>query len=147
VVALASIARSSSAARRTDASALAKLLAAHPEHTRSSTALVIALADRGDNAAALRVAQGMLRAQPDSPHMLAMVKSLRQHSHWSMLPLYPMQRWGWGGAIGMWVIGIALVSQVAPRLPESAATALTVTWIGYIVYSWVWPPLLKRIMG
>lgn len=147
VMAMASIARGSPASSNMDAMALTRLLAAHPENTRSSIALIVALADRGDNAAALRIAQGMLRARPDSPEVLEMVKTLRQQSHWSMLPLYPMQRWGWGGAIAMWGIGIGLVSQVAPRLPDAAGAVLTWTWIGYIIYSWVWPRLLTRIMG
>lgn len=129
-----------------DAESLARLLRAHPDSNNASIALIVALSDRGDNAAALRVARQLLRAQPDSPQLLELVKALRRTSHWSMLPLYPMQRWGWTGAIVLTVGGIAMINMLSPRLPPPWGDVLRIGWIGYVIYSWVWPPLLNRLM-
>ena len=77
---------------------LQRLLTEYPERLQSLLTLVVALNQRGDNRSALRVAQQLLTMRPDSPHFLNLVKELKLQTHWSLLPLYPMQRWGWGGA-------------------------------------------------
>ncbi|MEJ0038471.1 MAG: hypothetical protein WDO68_20730 [Gammaproteobacteria bacterium] len=66
----------------------------------------MALTQQGRNREALRIAQELLRNQPDNPHYLSLVRELKMQTHWTMLPLYPMQRWGWGGAAAVSVAGI-----------------------------------------
>jgi tetratricopeptide (TPR) repeat protein len=125
---------------------LATLLREHPERVSSSLALVVSLSERGDNRGALRVAQELLRHQPDSGHVLELVRQLKMHTHWSMIPLYPMQRWGWAGAIGVTVLGIAAVRASATVLPPALSISISVVWFVYILYSWCWPPLFKRLI-
>jgi len=125
---------------------LRRMLIEHPEHVRSSVALVVALSDKGRPRDALRVAQELLRSQPDSEQFVDLVREFKMQSHWSMLPLYPMQRWGWGGAAVLTVVGIVGVRAIGDFVPENVAAAIALTWFGYIVYSWVWPPLLRRMM-
>jgi tetratricopeptide (TPR) repeat protein len=146
VLTISGIARGGFRDKGADAQTLARLLEKHPEALQTSIALIATLGDRGENRSALRIAQRLLRARPDSPELLELVKALARQSHWSMLPLYPMQRWGWGGAIAVTLGGILLVTQLGPRLPEGAGQALQYTWLGYVIYSWVWPPLLQRIL-
>lgn len=145
VLTIAGIARGGFRDKRADAQNLVRLLEKHPEALQTSIALIVTLADRGDNRSALRIAQRLLRARPDSAELLELVKALGQQAHWSMLPLYPMQRWGWGGAIAVTLGGILLVTQLGPRLPRGAGEALQYAWWGYVIYSWVWPTLLQRI--
>ena len=85
---------------------LLRLLQAHPEQVITATTLVVALSEQGRSREALRIAQELLRNQPDNPHVLALVRELKMQTHWTMLPLYPMQRWGWGGAAAVSVAGI-----------------------------------------
>jgi hypothetical protein len=62
-----------------------------------------------------------------------------------MWPLYPLQRWGWGASIALWVlmlVGIRLLNRYAPEFSGPASTLLLV----YVIYSWVWPPLFRRWM-
>jgi tetratricopeptide (TPR) repeat protein len=130
--------------RGADNASLAQLLAAHPEHVRSSLALVIALADRGENRAALRVAQELLRTRPESEHYVRLVRDLKMRSHWSLIPLYPMQRWGWGGAIAVTFGGIIGLQFARANLPAAEANILGFVWLAYVVYSWTWPQLLRK---
>jgi tetratricopeptide (TPR) repeat protein len=126
---------------------LAALVREHPEHLRTSLALVVALQDRGDHRGALRIAQELLRSQPDSTELLNLVRELRVVTHWSLLPLYPMQRWGWAGVFGVWVAGVFGIRLLAKNgAPAPLVASLTVLWLVYIVYSWIWPPLLKKIL-
>lgn len=125
---------------------LQKLLHAHPEHVGSSYALLIALADKGRNREALRIAQELLRQQPDSAQLVEMVRALKTQTHWSMIPMYPMQRWGWGGAIAVTAIGMIGLRVAGSALPASVVTPIVLVWLGYCIYTWVWPSILKKLI-
>jgi len=125
---------------------LVRLIARHPERLRTGLALVIALQDRGRSREALRVSQQLLRSQPDSPELLENVRALKAESHWSMLPLYPIRRWGWPAAIGLWFAFAFGLPLIAPGLPRGAINVVTIVWVVYAIYSWVWPPLLRKII-
>lgn len=125
---------------------LQRMLREHPEHTRSALALVIALSAKGNDRGALRIAQELLRNQPDSGNLLTLVRSLKTRTHWTMLPLYPMQRWGWTAAIAITLLAIVGLSAGEKVLPPTVLETLTWIWLAYVVYSWVWPRLLRRYL-
>ena len=125
---------------------LRTLLRQHPEHERTAFALVIALNDRGQHRDALRIAQELLRSQPDSQQYVALVRELKMQSHWSMMPLYPMQRWGWGGAAAVSIAGIVGVRALSNVVSEPVALTIIYTWLIYCIYSWVWPSILRKII-
>jgi len=124
---------------------LEKLLSAHPESMSAVHALVIALLDSGRVSEAHRVAQGALRADPANEHLVTMVRELRVQNHWSMKPLWPMQKWGWGGSAGMW-IGAIVVMRGLERSAPDLYGPFVFTWLAYAIYSWVWPSFLRRIL-
>lgn len=123
---------------------LQRMLREHPEHFRSAIALVIALSAKGNDRAALRVAQELLRQRPDSPQLLQLVRGLKASSHWSLLPLYPMRRWGWTGAVVVTLGGLIGLRIGERSLPPAAFETLTWIWLTYVIYSWTWPRLLRR---
>jgi tetratricopeptide (TPR) repeat protein len=125
---------------------LQRLLTAHPEQAQTSIALVGALSEVGRNREALRLAQGLYRSQPDSPEYLELVRELNVKSHWSLIPLYPMQRWGWAGAVGVTLVGLIFLRVFGHLLPPAPALVLSLVWLGYVVYSWVWPSVLRKIV-
>lgn len=125
---------------------LQRMLREHPEQARSALALVVALSAKGNDRGALRIAQQLLRNQPDSPHLLTLVRSLKVRTHWSMLPLYPLQRWGWTAAIVITIAAIVGLSAGAQALPAPVLGALTCIWLAYVLYSWTWPRLLRRFL-
>jgi tetratricopeptide (TPR) repeat protein len=125
---------------------LETLIRAHPERLRTGLALVAALEDRGDNRQAHRVAQQLLRSRPDSDELVDLVRHFRLKTHWSMLPLYPVQRWGWTAALAMWGAVAFGLPLIAPGIPKGVVGVVTMTWLVYCVYSWVWPSILKRLV-
>lgn len=125
---------------------LQQLLQQHPEKTSSLMTLIIALEQRGENRAALRVAEQLLTMHPDSPHFVELVRVLRRNTHWSMLPLYPMLRWGWGGAIALTLGGMIGLRVLSHTVPLDVANTVAYVWLAYCLYSWVWPSLLKRFI-
>jgi tetratricopeptide (TPR) repeat protein len=123
---------------------LQRMLHEHPEQVRSAVALAVALSQRGDDRGALRIAQQLLRHQPDSTHVVTFVRELKARTHWSLLPLYPMRRWGWTGAIVVTLVGITALRLSERTLPPTVSGPLTWLWLGYVIYSWTWPNLLRR---
>jgi tetratricopeptide (TPR) repeat protein len=125
---------------------LMRLLQAHPEQVITASTLVVALSEQGRNREALRIAQELLRNQPDNAHNLALVRELKMQTHWTMLPLYPMQRWGWGGAAAVSVAGIIGVRAMGNAVPEPFRSVIVYTWLAYVIYSWVWPSILRKMI-
>jgi tetratricopeptide (TPR) repeat protein len=122
---------------------LAELLRKHPEDLVTARLLIIHLINRGNYWAAKRIAIELLKAQPDSREILTLVVELDALAHWSVLPLWPMNRWGIAGAIGFYVlcmVGINILRKTAP----GAVGAATVVLLTFVAYSWVYPPLLTR---
>jgi len=129
--------------RGTDSAALRRLLAQYPEDRQTLSLVVSALIQSGDHRSALRGARELLRSQPNDPHWLSLVQALSVQNHWSMLPLWPLQRFGWGASVALWLGGVVAVRVLGQMNSPAAAWA---SWVilGYVIYSWVWPPLLKR---
>jgi predicted Zn-dependent protease len=123
--------------------ALQRLLAGHPEDQATVATLAAALVTAGRHRAALRCYRELLQADPTNPHWLRLTKELTAATHWSLLPLWPFQRYGWAGSIGLWIatiIGVRLLAVHAPAWAGPVSWAL----FGYVAYSWIWPPLLRK---
>ncbi|HEX6636649.1 MAG TPA: hypothetical protein VF033_03240, partial [Steroidobacteraceae bacterium] len=92
-----------------------------------------------------RVAQGAMRADPANQHLVELVRELRIQNHWSMKPLWPLQKWGWGASIGMW-LGAVITFRVLDKAAPGIALPAALVWIAYAIYSWVWPSLIRKIL-
>lgn len=123
--------------------ALRKLLVNEPNSINTLVLIVIALQERGKMREAGRIAQQLVRLQPNNQHLVAMAKSLKVSSHWTLWPLWPMQKYGWGGSVAMWII-LLVVGRVILRAYPAWSGQFSLLVIGYVIYSWVWPPLLRR---
>lgn len=124
---------------------LQKLITGHPESMSTVQALVVALIESGRVDEAHRIAQQAMRADPANEHLVNMVRELRIQNHWSMKPLWPFQKWGWGASAVMWIGAIVILRGLRNSAPELYGPVV-VAWLAYVVYSWVWPPLIRRIL-
>ena len=129
----------------TTSQSLQQMLVRHPQSMRTLLFVVIALEERGDVKGAERVARELVLADPSNEHLVELAHALRVKGHWTMLPMWPMLRFGWGGSIGIWLISIFVLRVVGQQYPE-LAVPLTVVFLVYVVYSWTWPPILKRLI-
>ena len=73
---------------------LQQLLVRDPQSIRTLSLVLIALQQRGDLQGASRVSQELVRAQPDNEHVVSVARQLKTATHWSLLPLWPVQRYG-----------------------------------------------------
>lgn len=127
-----------------DAEAMRRLLTEDPNSRETLSLVINALIDEGRLREAHRLAKALLRAQPDDAFALQRVKVLARESHWALVPLWPVQRWGWTGSIAMWVAALAIGRVLERTAPEWAGT-FWICWLVYAVYSWIAPPLVRRL--
>lgn len=122
---------------------LARLLQGHPESENTARMLITHLISRGRYKAAKRIAVELLKLYPSSREVLELVVQLDALSHWSMLPLWPLNRWGWAASAALYVITLLALNLVRNQAPLFSSAA---TWIllGYCAYSWIYPSLLTR---
>lgn len=130
----------------TDSESLRRLLAQHPDDQHALSLVVVALSQAGRNREALRGARELLRMQPDEPQWVDNVRRLNHATHWTMWPLWPLQRFGWSASVALWAGGVLAV-KAAQASGVSWVAPLAWVIVGYAVYSWVWPPLLRRLHG
>lgn len=129
--------------RGAEQAGLARLLQGHPESENTARMLITHLLARGRYRAAKRIAVELLKLYPNSREILALVVQLDALSHWSMLPLWPFNRWGAIGSVAFYVITLVVLNLVRSQAPLFSSVA-TYTVIGYCLYSWIYPPLLTR---
>lgn len=127
---------------------LQRLLEEYPDQTQSMILVVQSLIDNGKHREAYELSRELVLHDPSNDALVDLAKELRHTSHWTMLPLWPMRKWGWGGSIGLWLIVVLLLrSEVLASTPLAGLEGpIAFTFLGYVVYSWVWPPLLKRLL-
>ena len=108
--------------------------------------VVAVLTEQGRSKEALLIAQEVLRQAPDSQGLVDTVIALKTASHWSMIPLRPFQKWGWGASIAVWFVMVILIRAAENAGYTAQFFPIVVVFLAFVVYSWVWPPILKRIM-
>ncbi len=125
---------------------LQELVRRYPDSISTAMMVVSVLAAQNRNKEALRISQEILRERPDDESNVETVIALKTASHWSMLPLRPFQKWGWGASVGLWFLMIVAIRAVDGTEFEAAFAPVIWIFLGFVVYSWVWPPILKRLM-
>jgi tetratricopeptide (TPR) repeat protein len=129
----------------TTSQGLQQLLVRHPQSIRTLLLVVVALEQRGDRREALSIARELLRAQPDNEGLVDMVKQLRLATHWTMWPLWPVVRFGWTGSVVIWLLAVFGLNALR-RTDADLAGTIGLVVLAYVAYSWIWPPILKRLL-
>ncbi|KQQ32439.1 hypothetical protein ASF61_15530 [Duganella sp. Leaf126] len=129
--------------RGAEQAGLARLLQGHPESENTARMLITHLVSRGRYKAAKRIAAELLTLYPQSREVLELVVQLDAQSHWTMLPLWPFNRWGWPATAGFYLVTLLVLNLIRQQAPTFSSAA-TWTLLGYCAYSWIYPPLLTR---
>ena len=121
---------------------LSDLVARYPDSVNTAFMIIAVLSENGRNKEALTIAQEILRQSPDSQENVDLVVSLKLLNHWSMVPLRPMQKWGWAGSIGLWFVMVLVVRNLDGTPLEALTLPIVVVFLAFVIYSWVWPSIL-----
>lgn len=121
---------------------LQELVRRFPESRNSLIVLAAALEDQGRKKEALRILQELLSQNPNDDQLVDAVIALKVATHWSTIPLLPMQRYGWTASAVIFVAYVALATFVLPALPPLMAGVFVAVFLLYVVYSWTYPRFL-----
>lgn len=126
--------------------ALATLLREHPEERATALVLINALVAEQRLEQAQALAESLVRADPRDSDVIDMVRELRYARHWSLRPLWPLQRYGWGGVMVLWLLMAVGMRALRGVVPAPILGAVALLYLAYCLYSWIWPSLLRRMM-
>lgn len=122
---------------------LAQLVRDHPDSEHVARILLISLVERKKFRAAQHLAQELLRNDPDDPQLVEVIVDLRSVTHWSAWPVWPLTRFGWPAAIGMW-LGFIALSRLDDYMKFDWFSYVVWIYLGWCIYSWIHGPILKR---
>lgn len=127
---------------------LQKLLREYPDQTQTTIRLIQHLTDNGQTKEAYKLSKELVVNDPSNEGIVEYATILRRASHWSMLPLWPLKKWGWAGSIGIWIAAVVFFRlaemEDSPLQPYAGTVGIVV--LCFVVYSWVWPFVLKRLI-
>ena len=118
-----------------------ELLRIDPEDAHAHSMAGAVLHDRGDVDDAAPHFRSAVVERP-SDHDVAEIA--RENLYWRnpfMWPLRPLKRFGMGP---VWIAGVVLMFAARAAGNEIGAAAV-ILWVAYCVYSWVVPPLVRRL--
>jgi tetratricopeptide (TPR) repeat protein len=117
-----------------------ELLAADPEARSAHLLRGVALSQQGRSRAARPHFETVARYDPGDEDVVDMARHSRYATHPLLLPLAPIARWGQGR---VWLAGVALIGLARATGSDAVMLAVGGTWLLYVVYTWVVPPLVR----
>ncbi len=126
---------------------LFELVRSYPEAQASAAMILIVLYEQKKYSEALRIAQELLRGDPQNEMVVNMIKELRVLTHWTMLPLFPSLKYGWHASAVLWFVAIIAFQLSSHFSSQMATLALVYGWLAYVLYSWIYPPFLRKVLN
>ncbi|MFC4148207.1 tetratricopeptide repeat protein [Micromonospora mangrovi] len=119
-----------------------EFLGRHPEHPAALAMHGGIAVERGRITAAHRSFGQAVAHQPDDPDYAEAAWETRVYAHPLLLPLRPLYRLG----IRLWLIAVGSIALLNLLGLPVAAFAVAMTWLAYCVWSWIAPPLVRRLV-
>ena len=120
-----------------------ELLALNPEDSHAHGMVGELLHDRGDVDAAAEHLRTAVVNDPSDPVAAEIARDNLAWRHPLMWPLRPAQRYG---AARVWLAGIVLLMLVRATKNQPLMITVGIAWLAYCVYSWVVPPIVRRLV-
>jgi hypothetical protein len=95
---------------------------------------------------ALGIVRQLHAESPDDNEVATLLRDLRVATHWTMLPMWPMQRFGWVGAAVIWGGAIVAMQLARSTGGPGLSGSIAVVVLLYIAYSWLWPGTLRKLL-
>ncbi len=121
---------------------LATMVRDDPESRAVAFLLLQVLMSQDRDEEALDLGQELLRAEPENENLVEALISLKANTHWLGWPAYPLRKGGWAASAGMWLAFIVGLSFLR-RFSNGWATAFVVVYLVYVIYSWLYQPVLR----
>jgi predicted Zn-dependent protease len=119
-------------------------LAAYPEEAVAHSLHGQVVSNRGQVANAYASLRHAAAHDPTDQDYAKAAIAARAYAHPLLLPLRPLYRLG---PVKVWLMVVVTILALNGLGASAAAGVLGLTWVVYCVYSWVVPPLVRRLSG
>ncbi|MCI4064414.1 tetratricopeptide repeat protein [Micromonospora sp. R77] len=119
-----------------------EFLGRHPDHPSALAVHGGLAAQRGRIGAAHRSFRQAVAHDPEDPDYAEAAWETRVYAHPLLLPLRPLYRLG----IRLWLIAVGSIALLNLLGLPVVAFAVAITWLVYCVWSWIAPPLVRRLV-
>lgn len=120
-----------------------ELLSIDPEDSRAHLLTGEVLHNRGDVDDAAEYLRTAVVSDPADALAAEIARENLMWRHPLMWPLLPAKKFG---AAKVWMAGIAVVLLARTTRNNAITLTLACAWIAYCVYSWVMPPIVRRLV-
>jgi tetratricopeptide (TPR) repeat protein len=120
-----------------------EMLALNPEDPHAHLLVGEVLHDRGDVDGAAEHLRTAVVSDPRDSVAAELARANLAWRHPLMWPLRPVQRFG---PAKVWIAGIVLLMVVRTTKNTPLMLTVGIAWLVYCVYSWVVPPLVRRLV-
>jgi len=139
------------AGSRGEGPALALLVEARPDATKTVLALITHLMHAGRFSAAHRLAIEILESRPDSEEIQSLVAETECLSHWTMVPLRPVLRWGHAAQVPIVLLATVVLATVLlamgrRSLGNEGQLILAAAACAFLLYLAFYPRLLRFLV-
>lgn len=125
---------------------LQELVRRFPDQIQTIATLVVLLAEQRRFNEAHMLAQELLRADPGNQDLVDLVVSLKVETHWLGAPLWPVRRFGWAASASIWAVTVIAIIFLQSSPYELLIVPIIAIFLLYVVYSWIYPPLMSRLL-
>ncbi|HEX8053885.1 MAG TPA: tetratricopeptide repeat protein [Thermoleophilaceae bacterium] len=119
-----------------------KMLELEPEHPGAHGMLGVFKIEQGSVIGAREHYETAVALDPSSPDAREATIEIRTATHPAMLPARALDRLG---VAGSWVAAVIVITALRSVSPGAGAVA-GITWVTFCVYTWVAPPIVRRLV-
>jgi tetratricopeptide (TPR) repeat protein len=125
---------------------LEQLVRENPDYEPTLLLVINKLVQSHRKKEAFALARHMVRLNPGDESIVSQAKDLALHNHWSMKPFRILDRFGWLGSAGLWLLFVLIMGILENSEAKNSSAILYISYgyLGFCLASWVWPPLLKK---
>lgn len=124
---------------------LAQRVRSDPDSIATAWTAISVLAHQGRSKDAERIARELVSATPEDQDLLDAIVELRVLTHPLGLPVRPLVAYGWAGSAAFWGAFIVISGGLrAVEAPERVQMGFIYGYLAWAVYTWVYPPLMRR---
>ena len=125
---------------------LKQIVLQEPESEQTLSLIAVHLLEKKQYRQAESIMQELVRIDPNDQDYIDTVIEIKTVTHWSSLPNWPLNRFGWPASIFIWFVALVLIRVVGNSPDATWVTPFAFGYLGWVVYTWVQPFILKAIL-
>lgn len=122
---------------------LQNIILQDPESEHTLSLIATDMLEKKKYRQAQNIVQELVRIDPHDQGYIDSAIEIRTLTHWTSLPNWPLNRFGWPASVAIWLVAVILLRFIGDSPEATWVTPFAYSYLAWVVYTWVQPPLLK----